>query len=171
MPRMRSLATMAALLALTAQSPSPAAGATWCTSLPLPGTQPAPCRALVLQAPRGMMRLALAITETQRERGLMHVTFVPPAQGMLFAFPRGDADRSFWMKNTVVPLDMVFVQSDGTISAVAVNVPATPPHTPDDKVATRNGIAQYVIELGAGQAGLLGLLPGTRIALPPIDAR
>ena len=170
-PLTRSLLTLAALGALSAQSPAPSGGAAWCAAIPLSVTQPARCRALEIVAPHGTMRLALALTEAQRERGLMHVTYVPPLQGMLFVFPGGDGDRNFWMKNTVVPLDMVFVRSDGSISDVAANVPATPPHTPDDKVATRNGFAQYVIELGAGQAGALGLLPGTRLAIPPLEPR
>jgi uncharacterized membrane protein (UPF0127 family) len=161
------------VLALSAQSPaaSPAAQR-WCTGIPLPaGARAAACRALEIRTPRGTLRLAVAATDKQREHGLMNVRWVPPGEGMIFAFPDGDQLRGFWMKDTVTPLDMVFVTSDGTITDVAVNVPATPPHTPDDKVARRQAVARYVIELGAGQAGTFGLIPGARIFVPPVSAQ
>jgi len=101
----------------------------------------------------------------------MNVAYVPAGQGMIFVFPDGDLDRGFWMKDTITPLDMVFVRRDGTVSSVAVNVPATPPKTPDEKVARRNGTGQYVIELGAGQAGQFGVLPGTRLVIAPLAAQ
>ncbi len=173
MPPMRpshSLAAAAALL-LCAQSPAPAAPMPWCAHIPLPATSAPACRPLLVRAPQGTLRLAVAATEQQRERGLMNVAFVPPAQGMIFVFPGGDEDRGFWMKDTITPLDMVFVTAGGTITAVAVNVPATPPHTPDEKVARRSGLAHYVIELGAGQAGLLGLIPGATLVIPAVEGR
>ncbi|MEA2689013.1 MAG: hypothetical protein QOD51_1620, partial [Candidatus Eremiobacteraeota bacterium] len=49
--------------------------------------------------------------------------------------------------------------------------PATPPKTPDDKVARRQAVGRYVIELGAGQAGQLGLLPGSVLVIPPVQAQ
>ena len=182
-----SLVALAALLALTAQSPEPAASAApgWCTRLPLPRADLPPlnvngnpvhrghsadCRVMEVRAGRTTLRLAVASTEAQREHGLMNVPFVPAAQGMLFAFPGGDELRGFWMKDTITPLDMVFVRGDGTISSVAVNVPATRPKTPDDKVERRTGVGRYVIELGAGEAGALGLLPGTHIIVPPVSS-
>src|SRR5665213_2087099 len=123
------------------------------------------------RAQRGTLRLAVARTEAQRERGLMNVAYVPAGQGMIFVFSDGDIDRGFWMKDTITPLDMVFFQRDDAFSSVEVNVPAAPPETPDDKVARRSGAGQYVIELGAGQAGLFGLLPGTRLVIPPVTAQ
>jgi uncharacterized membrane protein (UPF0127 family) len=165
-----ALAALAALLALTAQSPVPAASPLpWCTRVPI-ALAPA-CRALEVRTPRGILRLAVANTEPQRQHGLMNVPFVPAGQGMIFVFSDGDADRGFWMKDTITPLDMVFVRRDGSVSSVEVNVPATPPKTPDDKVARRNGAGQYVIELGAGQAGQFGLLPGSRMVIPPVAAQ
>ncbi len=97
-----------------------------------------PARADVLprggdRRPEGTLRLAVADTEPRRERGLMGVAAVPAGQGMLFVFP-DDADvrRDFWMKDTIAPLDMIFVRRDGTISTIAANVPATKRGTPDD---------------------------------------
>jgi uncharacterized protein len=166
-----ALVALAALLVLAARSPVPAAAEqAWCTRIPI--AQPSrACRALEIRTARATLHLAVAATEAQREHGLMNVRWVPPGQGMIFVFPDGDQQRGFWMKDTVTPLDMVFVQSDGTISAVAVNVPATPPKTPDDKVARRQGLGKYVIELGAGAAGQLGLLPGSVLVIPPVQSK
>jgi uncharacterized protein len=184
-----ALAALAALLALTAQSPAPAASPLpWCTRIPIAHAgdfslksdvdghtihraRDPECRALEVRTQRGTLRLAVANTEPQREHGLMNVPFVPTGQGMIFVFSDGDANRGFWMKDTITPLDMIFVRRDGTISSVEANVPATPPKTPDDKVARRNGAGQYVIELGAGQAGQFGLLPGSRVVIPPVGAQ
>ena len=159
---------LALVLALPAQSPAAAAGS-WCTKIPLPHN--ATCRAFEIRTSRTTLRLAVAATEAQREYGLMNVSFVPPGQGMVFAFPDGDAQRYFWMKDTITPLDMVFVKADGTISAIAVNVPATPPKTPNERIARRDGLAKYVIELGAGDAGRTGLQPGMQLSIQPVEAQ
>jgi hypothetical protein len=161
------------MLGLTAQiTAAPAAAQRWCAAIPLPtGARATACRPLEIRTARGTLRLAVAANEKQREHGLMNVRWVPPGQGMIFAFPDGDQLRGFWMKDTVTPLDMIFVTSDGTITDVAVNVPATAPHTPDDKIARRQAVAHYVIELGAGQAGELGLIPGARIVVPAVAAQ
>jgi len=66
---------------------------------------------------------------------------------------------------------MIFVKADGTISTIAASVPATPPGTPDDKVARRSGVGAYVIEVAAGEAARLGLAPGVRLRLPDIPAQ
>jgi uncharacterized membrane protein (UPF0127 family) len=182
-----ALLALATALALTAQSPAPAP-LPWCVRLPIAhagdfslksdvdghtihSASLPECRALEVRTPHGLLRLAVARTEAQRERGLMNVAYVPSGQGMIFVFSDGDIDRGFWMKDTITPLDMIFVRRDGTVSSVEVNVPATPPKTPDEKVARRTGAGQYVIELGAGQAGLFGLLPGTRLVIPPVTAQ
>jgi uncharacterized protein len=169
-PALLTMLTAAAgLLALTAQGPAAAAqGGPWCTRIPLPRSG---CKPVEVRGAHAALRLALAADPAQREHGLMNVRFVPPGEGMIFVFPDADQIRGFWMKDTITPLDMVFVRSDGSISDVAVNVPATKPHTPDDKIARRQAVARYVIELGAGQAGQLGLLPGTMLAIPPLYAK
>jgi uncharacterized membrane protein (UPF0127 family) len=163
----RALLALAAV-ALTAQSPAPAsAPAAWCTAIPLPGR----CRPLEVAAPRAHLRLAVAATEPLRELGLMHVASVPANEGMLFAFTDGDREREFWMKNTITPLDMIWVRANGVVSMVTPNVPATVPGTPDDKVARRAGTGTYVIELGAGAAERSGLAPGVKIVIPPVEAQ
>lgn len=183
---MRKLLVLAVIAACTAQAPAPAASLPWCTAVPLPQTdlsslilddgaaihrpRAQTCRALVVRAGVRALRLAVVATEAARQHGLMNVPFVPAGQGMLFAFSGGDAERAFWMKDTIAPLDMVFVRADGTISSIAANVPATKPGTPDDAVARRQGVAHDVIELGAGDAAANGLVPGMRLIIPPLPA-
>ncbi|HZX68868.1 MAG TPA: DUF192 domain-containing protein, partial [Candidatus Elarobacter sp.] len=162
---MRNALVACVILACSAQTPAPLP---WCTSVPLPqadlaavsldGTsihqpRPAECRALEVHAGTHTLRLAVASTPSQRQRGLMNLPFVPAGQGMLFAYPGSrDDKRDFWMKDTITPLDMIFIKDDGTISQIAANVPATAPGMLDEQVARREGIARYVIELGAGDA-------------------
>jgi uncharacterized protein len=177
------------VLFASAQSPAPVdPSQAWCTTIPLPRAdfpslksnvdtqtihQPRtmPCRPLDVRTPRATLRLAVADDAALREHGLMNVPFVPAGQGMLFAFPDGDQRRSFWMKNTIAPLDMVFVDGGGAITSIAANVPATAPGTPDDQVARRDGLGRYVIELGAGDAARLSLRVGDRLSIPPVGAR
>ncbi|HEV3089097.1 MAG TPA: DUF192 domain-containing protein [Candidatus Elarobacter sp.] len=163
-----ALVAAAALFALTAQGPAPADSALpLCTRIPLT----AQCRAVEVRAPHEVLHLAVALTNAQREHGLMNVSFVPPGQGMLFAFPFAERHMEFWMKDTITPLDMVFVKADGTISEIAVDVPASTPKTPDAKIARRQGVGRFVIELGAGEAARAGLLPGMQLAIPPVQAK
>jgi uncharacterized membrane protein (UPF0127 family) len=188
-PTTPSLLALAALLALTAQSPAPAESASpqaWCTRFPLPRPDlpglnvngnpvhrghAAECRVLEVRAGRTTLRLAVAATPAQREHGLMNVPFVPAGQGMLFAFPGADEMRGFWMKDTITPLDMVFVRGDGTIVLIAENVPATAPNTPDNKIARRQAVAKYVIELGARESERIGLQPGMQLYIEAVDAK
>jgi len=128
-------------------------------------------KTIAVRTPNGAMKLVVVNDEPTRERGLMCVVRIPHARGMLFVFPPPDVDENFWMKNTLVPLDMVFVRGDGVVSRVAVNVPATPRGTPDSEVATADGISRFVIELGAFDAAKLGIVEGTKLSLPPLQAR
>jgi uncharacterized membrane protein (UPF0127 family) len=145
-----------------------AAGATWCRAVPVERTF---CRALVIAVPAGTLRVAVADTDARRERGLMGVGAVPHGEGMLFVFPDADdAERDFWMKDTITPLDMIFIRVDGTISTIAANVPATKPATSDAAVARRAGVGRYVLELGAGGAHRAGLRTGDRLVLPALAA-
>jgi uncharacterized protein len=160
----RALLALGAVV-LTAQSPAPPAS--WCTAIPLARA----CRPLQVAAPHEQLRLALAATEPQRERGLMNVSAVPSGQGMLFAFVDGDQQREFWMKNTITPLDMIWVNGNGVVSSIAANVPATAPGTPDEQVARRGGTGTFVIELAAGEAARAGLAPGVKLVIPPVQAQ
>ncbi len=117
---------------------------------------------IVVNAPKAMLVLQVAKTEDQRETGLMSVTNLPAHTGMVFVFD-ADAPVEFWMKDTLVPLDMVFVAADGTVRSVAANVPVVPETAPDDSIPRRAGTAKYVIELPAGEATKDGIVKGVTL--------
>ncbi|WP_421998826.1 DUF192 domain-containing protein [Reyranella sp.] len=102
----------------------------------------------------------LALDEAQRARGLMFREKLGPYQGMLFDFHR-EEPVSFWMKNTLIPLDMVFIAADGTVKHVHAN--AVP-------LSTEAIPSQYpvraVLEINGGSARLLGIKPGDKIRHP-----
>ena len=83
--------------------------------------------------------------------------------GMIFVFEQ-DAPVEFWMKDTLIPLDMVFVAADGTVRNVAANVPVVATNTPDDRIPRRDGTGQFVIELPANEAAADGIKPGTHLS-------
>ncbi|HKU82296.1 MAG TPA: DUF192 domain-containing protein, partial [Candidatus Tumulicola sp.] len=91
----------------------------------------------------------------------------PAHGGMLFVFS-GDDAVAFWMKNTLVSLDMVFVGADGTVRQVDAGVPTPPPGASDDRIPRESGFAQYVIELSAGEARRDGIEPGVKLSIPPL---
>jgi uncharacterized membrane protein (UPF0127 family) len=114
-----------------------------------------------VKAPSETLELRVADTTSKREYGLMCVRMLPARTGMIFVFSDGDNFRDFWMKNTLIPLDMVFVSKSGLVNDVRPNVPATKVDTPDDKIPHRDGTGSYVIELAAGEAARAGISKGT----------
>ena len=113
-------------------------------------------------APKAVLLLEVADTEPKREYGLMFRTALSPHNGMVFVFP-GDGRQEFWMKNTLIPLDMVFVGADERVRSVAADVPQSSLQTPDSKVAVRVGRGKFVIELPAGEARADGIHPGSYV--------
>ncbi len=113
-----------------------------------------------VRAPAETLELRVADTTSRREYGLMCVRGLPARTGMIFVFPDGDNYRDFWMKNTLIPLDMVFVAKSGKVNEVRANVPSTTVDTPDEKIPHRDGTGTYVIELAAGEAARAGIKPG-----------
>ncbi|MXP42190.1 DUF192 domain-containing protein [Altererythrobacter soli] len=102
-------------------------------------------------------RVEVAKTDAEQGRGLMFRTEMGPDEGMLFPTERPQA-RSFWMKNTVIPLDLIFVGPDGRITNIAANaVPYTLEPIPS------SGPAIAVLELNGGRAAELGIRPGARV--------
>lgn len=124
---------------------------------------------IVVQSPKADLRLEVAQTDAQREHGLMNRTSLPPHTGMIFVFPH-DGDVAFWMKDTLIPLDMVFVGGDGTVRLVDSNVPTLPADTPDASIPLEKGTAKYVIELPAGEAVRDGIVTGTRLKLAEVPS-
>jgi uncharacterized membrane protein (UPF0127 family) len=93
----------------------------------------------------------------QRARGLMFVTELDPREGMLFD-SGGIAMASMWMRNTPLPLDMLFIRSDGTISSIARE---TKPFSRTPVVSTEP--VRAVLELLGGTCDRLGIEPGDRV--------
>lgn len=124
---------------------------------------------VVVRAPKADLTLEVARTETQREYGLMNRTKIAPHTGMLFVFD-ADGPVAFWMKNTRVSLDMIFIGADGTVRRVFANVPVVDPKLGDDAIPREPGAAKYVIELRAGEAAPDGIVPGVKLdvrGIPP----
>ena len=102
----------------------------------------------------------LAETEIQRRHGLMFMPYLPKQHGMLFVFET-DAPRQFWMKNTQIPLDILFFASDGRlVNVVHSAVPFS--------LTARNsaGPARYVLELNGGVAAEINIQLDARLVLP-----
>ena len=86
----------------------------------------------------------LALNNAQQRRGLMHVRHLPAFTGMLFVY-RDASIHSMWMKNTFIPLDILFIRADGTVSSIAKN---TVPQSLES-ISSIEAV-NYVLELNAG---------------------
>jgi uncharacterized membrane protein (UPF0127 family) len=107
---------------------------------------------------RHAFTVEVARTAEQQERGLMERRALAPDAGMLFPFdpPR---PASFWMRNTLIPLDMIFIRPDGTIARVAANaVPLS-----EEQIGVEEPVTA-VLELRAGRAAELGISAGDRVS-------
>jgi uncharacterized membrane protein (UPF0127 family) len=104
----------------------------------------------------------LALTPSEQARGLMFRTDLGPDKGMLFIFPEPKR-ASFWMRNTLIPLDMLFVRQNGRIANIREQVqPET--DTPRRSV----GRVKAVLELAGGRAAELGIKAGDMVVLPDV---
>ncbi len=99
----------------------------------------------------------LATTETERARGLMFRKSLPEGHGMLFDF-QTEQQVQFWMRNTYVPLDMIFIRGDGRVLNIAQN--ATPL---SDALIPSAGPVRGVLEVIAGTARKYHIAPGDRV--------
>jgi uncharacterized membrane protein (UPF0127 family) len=112
----------------------------------------------------GSVRFRGVIADTPQERaqGLMHVPEMPRMSGMLFVYERPQS-VSFWMENTLIPLDMIFADETGLVRRIhenAIPLDRTPiPGGPD---------IQYVLEINGGMAATLGLSEGDQMRHPAI---
>ena len=121
---------------------------------------------LELRGPGGVARLHVDVADTteERARGLMFRPSMPKSAGMLFVYDHPQA-VSFWMKNTLIPLDMIFADASGRVSHVH------PDAVPGDETPIPGGDAvQFVLEINAGMAERLGLGPGSELRHPAIPA-
>ena len=100
-----------------------------------------------------------AVTPEETQRGLMFREHMDADHGMVFDF-LDEAPRSFWMRNTVLSLDMIFIKADGTVYRIAED---TVPFT--DTPVPSGAPVRYVLEVNAGTADRISLDPGDRVDL------
>jgi uncharacterized membrane protein (UPF0127 family) len=105
----------------------------------------------------------LAVEREQTRRGLMFVREMPLMTGMLFVYDR-DSVYSMWMKNTLIPLDMVFVHSNGDVSSI---IRDTEPHSLKSQGSTE--AVRYVLELNAGVTERFSIDSDSRLIWGPMQ--
>ena len=111
---------------------------------------------LSIETQNGAVNLMVEIADTdeERARGLMYRTTLGDKEGMLFDF-KTPQPVSFWMKNTLIPLDLIFIGADGHIVSIARNArPKSTRHIPS------GGSVLAVLEIGGGRARQLGIERG-----------
>ncbi len=106
---------------------------------------------------RATVRVELARTEQEREQGLMFRRSLPDDAGMLFFFEESE-DHAFWMRNTFIPLDMIFVDDGGRIVGI---VERATPHSDDPRGV--GAPSRYVLEVNGGWASAHGVAKGDRV--------
>lgn len=114
----------------------------------------------------GEARFSVDVVDTPqtRGRGLMFVEDMPRMTGMLFVYDR-EQPVSFWMKNTLIPLDMIFANGDGVVEKVHTNA------VPEDTTTIPGGDnIQFVLEINGGLAQQLGIDAGTEMRHPAITS-
>jgi uncharacterized membrane protein (UPF0127 family) len=122
----------------------------------------APLPTLEIASKTGVHVFAVEIADTEaaREKGLMFRKELPEGRGMLFDFHQ-EQDVSFWMENTYIPLDMLFIRADGRILRIAEN---TEPLS--TRIIPSGGPVLAVLEVIGGTASKLGIAPGDKVAFP-----
>jgi uncharacterized membrane protein (UPF0127 family) len=116
---------------------------------------------IVTDSGRHEFHVELALTSEQRSQGLMYRREMAKDAGMLFDFGPHAGRASMWMKNTFIPLDMIFIRADGEVESIAER---TTPHSLE-AISSRRPV-RYVLELVGGTASRLGIEPGDRVELP-----
>ncbi|MEP7130022.1 MAG: DUF192 domain-containing protein [Sphingomicrobium sp.] len=116
---------------------------------------------LTIHSPNGDHRFSVEVARTpeQQQRGLMFVPSLAGDRGMIFPFDPPQ-DVAFWMRNTLIPLDMVFIRADGTIARIA-----TARALDETPVPAGEPIA-VVLEIRGGRAAELGITAGDRVDWP-----
>jgi uncharacterized membrane protein (UPF0127 family) len=128
--------------------------------------RPAELKTLEIVSKTGVHVFAVevAVTDAERSKGLMFRKELPEGRGMLFDFHR-EQDVAMWMRNTYIPLDMLFIRGDGRIRRIAEN---TEPLS--TRIIPSGGPVRAVLELAGGTAHKLGIAAGDRVAFPIFEA-
>ena len=152
--RVGSKALRAGLIQITVAASCLAAGSV--------GAQEGPQKLRTIQLHAGMQNITAEVAMTDKERsiGLMHRTQMGTHEGMLFVFERPGV-QCFWMKNTLIPLSVAFIDDDGTI----VNVDEMKPQTLDSHCSDRP--VRYVLEMNTGWFKKRALDTGSKLTGQP----
>jgi len=118
-----------------------------------------------IQLPKKTVEAWIADNDSKRQEGMMFLTNaeVKDTEGMLFVFPN-ESERGFWMQNTYLALDIIYIAKDGTVVSIAKGKPR------DESTLPSNGPAMYVLELKSGKAAEFGVTKGLKLKLPPVRA-
>jgi uncharacterized membrane protein (UPF0127 family) len=119
-----------------------------------------PTGTIRFDTPRGpwVVKVELARDDVSRARGLMFRKDLPRDTGMLFIFQE-ESDHNFWMHNTLISLDLIYVDADRNVVGIVANAPVK-----NDEPRGVGKPSQYVIEVSAGEAAAHAVGPGTRVA-------
>ncbi len=163
------LALVATLTLSCARTPSSSTAAS--RSSPATGTVSAPAPGVEELTPRVTfpggftVRVEVVADNESRAQGLMYRTELLPATGMLFIFPK-DGEYSFWMKNTLIPLDILWIDAEQRIVHVKHGVP---PCEIEDCPSYSPGVpARHVLEVASGVAAEHGLASGQQVRFDDI---
>lgn len=119
---------------------------------------------MVFATAKGPATFHVEIMRTPEDRalGLMYRKHMAPDRGMLFDFEQS-RPVSMWMKNTLIPLDMIFIRADGTVAGIAHDtVPMS------ETILSSPEPVRFVLEVNAGIARARGIGPGDKATLPPL---
>ncbi len=118
-----------------------------------------------LRGPSGIQRFHVEVADDpdEQSKGLMFREKLAASSGMLFVFDK-PKHAQFWMKNTLIPLDMIFADSTGTVTQVHANA------IPHDETPIDGGDGVvFVLEINGGLAKSLGVTPGTELRHPTVE--
>lgn len=141
-----------------------APGLTNCAARPQASSSPSPSVAAAAAArvvfapadqPEATVTVEIAATQASREQGLMNRTSLADDRGMIFVMP-GEGNHSFWMKNTLIPLDMIFVSGARKVVGIVANAePLTL------TIRSVGAPSSYVVEVNGGYAAAHHIAAGT----------
>lgn len=155
----------ACLVETPTKAPPKVPAATRCPTDPVFGGIQMKTAVLVFSgvSPHKTIEVELAITDKERARGLMYRTHLADGHGMLFIDNGPPRIQSFWMRNTCIPLDMLFIEKGGRIAGILENVP--PMNEKSRSISCRTN---HVLEVPAGWSRKNGIKAGQKVILPEL---